>query len=292
MPNEDAWWIQGVLLTPIPGEHSTLPLEGTKLTSRTDSGVHHGQYFTDPPSPLICLGFLINSSILYLSDVRSAFPNHNVPRSTHARPTCSYIPPETWTVLSQQLALPNPTTSLFPSQPQRTLVPLPRLQALIIDCTGLRASKSHYGLPQALELSHRLGARRTYLTDLSHQTSHECWVHFCREFGKGRVAREGLPGSSAGGPGGFPRDHAEGESVGKREFVYEGFDPRAEDFELFTERALEAVEDWMGGVMPKRWVRPLVDGMSLRWVEGERLDWAEERVWDDEYEEEEEEEED
>lgn len=35
--------------------------------------VHHGIYFTSPPTPLISLAFLIDSSILYCSDVSSVF---------------------------------------------------------------------------------------------------------------------------------------------------------------------------------------------------------------------------
>lgn len=86
--------------------------------------------------------------------------------------------------------------------------------------------------------------------------------------------------------------------------VYAGLEDHAtvEDRELWIERALEAVEQWAGGVLPGRWVRPAVDGMVIEWesppeegldeVEtlrgeagrgGERGGWGETRVWDDEY---------
>ncbi|KAM0752994.1 hypothetical protein T439DRAFT_286230 [Meredithblackwellia eburnea MCA 4105] len=253
MPNNDTWWVEGVKITPLP--------------------VHHGIYFTSPPSPLISLGFLINSSVLYLSDV-------------------SFIPPETWDIIAKEVELPHPSTSKFGTSMARCLVPLPRLQALIIDCTGLRLSKSHYGLPQALEFAHRLGARKTYLTDMPHKTSHECWLHFCRVFSEGkRHAHYSLPGqhpslSTAARKQkemDFPIKHSEGDTQPHSKYVYEGFDYHVEDFSLFTERAMEAIEDWCGGILPKRWVRPLADGMTISWTEGEEIDWSRERVWDDEY---------
>lgn len=52
MPDDQDWDICGVTFTPLP--------------------VHHGQWFTTPPRPLIALGFLIDSSVLYMSDVRCA----------------------------------------------------------------------------------------------------------------------------------------------------------------------------------------------------------------------------
>lgn len=51
MPEDQDWQICGVTITPFP--------------------FHHGCYFDRvPPRPLICSAFLIDSSILYASDLR------------------------------------------------------------------------------------------------------------------------------------------------------------------------------------------------------------------------------
>lgn len=197
----------------------------------------------------------------------------------------SFIPPSAWEAIKNEVALPDSVTGDFPPQVARSLVPLPRLLALIIDCTGLRASKSHFGLAQAMELACRLGPVRTYLTDLPHKTSYECWLHCCKVIGKGRRARQALPGVSASAtpPRAVLPTHVEGDKQPHAAYVYEGFDCKAEDYKL-SERALEAVEDWLEGPVRRRWIRPLVDGMSLRWTEGDDIDWEKERIWDDEYE--------
>ncbi|GAA5910604.1 hypothetical protein JCM5296_003818 [Sporobolomyces johnsonii] len=244
MPDDQDWEICGVTITPIP--------------------VHHGHYFNKGPPrpPLICLGFLIDSSMLYISDA-------------------SYIPEDTWNRLAHYVALPT-QTGLFPSSVRH----LPRLQALIIDCTGLRRGPSHFGLPQAIATSRRLGAIRTYLTDLPHRYTHAAWLAFCDAFGRGArhslaATENGLVGRAV--PAWKVRDEFE-QQPGAAD-VYAGLDPRVEDRELFVERALEAVEGWAGGVLPGRWVRPLVDGMTVCCErDDDGNEWARERVWDDEYE--------
>lgn len=49
MPDDQDWVVCGLTITPFP--------------------FHHGQYF-QPARPLICSAFLIDSSVLYVSDVR------------------------------------------------------------------------------------------------------------------------------------------------------------------------------------------------------------------------------
>ncbi|ORY55537.1 beta-lactamase-like protein [Leucosporidium creatinivorum] len=236
-------WIAGIRITPLP--------------------VHHGVYFTSPPSPLISMGFLINSTLMYCSDV-------------------SFIPESTWATIAREVTLPSSTGTYSTSYP-----PLPRLCALIIDSSSLRLSKSHFGLPQALGTARRLGALKTYLTDLPHMTSHECWLHFCEDYGKGREPDKEVPWSSGGGGRRKEvwRKWEEGEQQGPYAHVYGEFDPVDEDFEVFTEKALEAIEEWDGGVLAGRrpWVRPLADGLTISWTEGESVDISEERVWDDLY---------
>ncbi|KAI5475376.1 hypothetical protein MNV49_001480 [Pseudohyphozyma bogoriensis] len=219
-----------------------------------DLRVHHGKYNDAQGGPLICNGFLINSSLLYISDV-------------------SYIPWATWAAIAAECSLPDETGQFHSASST-----LPRIQAAILDCTGLKSGSSHFGFPQAIDTAHRLGAARTYLTDLPHLTSHECWVYTCTAFSQGRTAKEPSPA-----PDGyrFPMLHQEDDKEPPRKLVYEGFDPCFEDYDLFCERALESVERWVGGVLPQRWVRPLCDGMTIRCTSG--VGEREGRVWDDEY---------
>ncbi|GAA6057201.1 hypothetical protein JCM3770_004375, partial [Rhodotorula araucariae] len=156
MPDNEDWEVCGVTITPFP--------------------LHHGVYFTTPPKPLLCLGFLIDSSVLYISDA-------------------SYIPEEQWARLGSKLALPSPSGDCRPPSSRRSL---PRLQAVIIDAGGaLRLSASHFGLPQAVATARRLGAHRTYLTDLGHGVSHECWLAACRAISRGAHSLEAPAAAAA-----------------------------------------------------------------------------------------------
>ncbi|CEQ43159.1 SPOSA6832_05053 [Sporobolomyces salmonicolor] len=237
MPNDQDWEICGVTITPIP----------------VDEG--------PPLSPLICLGFLIDSSMLYISDA-------------------SYIPEDTWNRVARCIALPT-QTGLFPSSVRH----LPRLQALIIDCTGLCRGPSHFGLPQAIATSRRLGAVRTYLTNLPHEHTHRSWLAFCDAFGRGaRHSQAALANGSVGSAVPAWKVRGEFERQPAAAHVYAGLDPHVEDLELFVERTLEAVEEWAGGVLPGRWVRPLVDGMTVCWERDDDVnEWGRGRVWDDDY---------
>lgn len=134
-----------------------------------------------------------------------------------------------------------------------------------------------------MELAHRLGAQKTYLTDIPHATSHECWVHICEQISRGRTAKRGLRGLEDKVTRFIraPKEHPEFDEQRPRDQVYEGLDPRAEDFEAFAQRALEEIETWNGGVLPPKWVRPLADGMTISWTIETDKDDA--KVWDDEY---------
>ncbi|KWU42648.1 hypothetical protein RHOSPDRAFT_5670, partial [Rhodotorula sp. JG-1b] len=100
--------------------------------------VHHGKYFTEPPTPFYCLGFLFDRQLAYLSDV-------------------SYIPPEIY--------------SRDEGDKDK-----PRLKALIVDCLRVEPFASHFGVGQAVETAKRLGAERNYLVGFGHRTSHQLWL--------------------------------------------------------------------------------------------------------------------
>lgn len=195
-------------------------------------------------------------------------------------PLRSFIPESTFDLIAKETLLPLP----FGAYPRQPFPPLPHLQALIIDCAGLALSKSHFGLPQALGTARRLRAERTYLTNMPHLTSYECWRHFCEEYEKGREPKKEVPWTREGGQAPSWRAWAEDEKQSHKS-AYRGFDPVDEDYETFTERALEQLESWDGGKAEGRrpWVRPAVDGMTICWTEDERGGGGDECVWDDLY---------
>ena len=121
--------------------------------------VHHGKYFTEPPTPFYCLGFLFDRQLAYLSDV-------------------SYIPPEIYSRVAHYVRLPSTASSLMVNgngngnanghgcvneDEDEGDKDKPRLKALIVDCLRVEPFASHFGVGQAVETAKRLGADRNYL---------------------------------------------------------------------------------------------------------------------------------
>ena len=178
------------------------------------------------------------------------------------------MPPETWQVLSRELDLPGDRRHLASMTPPTR--GKPRLQTLIIDCVGLASSKSHYGFPAAMAFARRLGPRQTYLTDLPHATSHECWEYACRKWSEGAVVDS--PPSRRIGTGATHARFVRGsEAEPLQHHTYGHFDPHDEDYELFASNAISAAQQLEpGGDSGDRpWVRPLYDGQRL--VRGSRV---------------------
>ncbi|GAA5861162.1 hypothetical protein JCM3774_002212 [Rhodotorula dairenensis] len=256
MPEDQDWIICGLTITPFP--------------------FHHGKYFR-PVRPLICAAFLIDSSVLYVSDV-------------------SYIPEEQWARLAEYCALPS-QNGLFPSAPRgsSTQRRLPRLQAVVIDVGGglTQNPSSHIGLPHAIAISRRLGALRTYLTDFSHGTKHQTWLDWCVRFGRGETSDRGKRAIHHKAVPAW-RTWLEGEKPPPPSSAHYPDNPSPEhttglndDPEIFIRRAFETVEEWAGGVLPGRWVRPAFDGLTIewqRWGDGPNgVDWGSQRIKDDHY---------
>ncbi|GAA5876705.1 hypothetical protein JCM1840_000767 [Sporobolomyces johnsonii] len=232
--------------------------------------VHHGKFFTTPPQPYFCMGFLFDARILYLSDVSS-------------------IPEEVWSQLSDELDLPRSSPSLTNGIEHLALPASksnkPRLQALVVDCLRIEPFTSHFGLGQAVQTATRLGANKTYLIGFGHRTSHAAWLHATRLFSSGaRSTHPRLPRSApsnAPAPPGIPQWE-----------MYNGHpDPTREDVDVFAQRALQGIASWVeeeegeaGGKPDDEgtrargevvWVRPAVDGMTIS--------VGQDAVWDDEY---------
>ncbi|GAA5919494.1 hypothetical protein JCM6882_008653 [Rhodosporidiobolus microsporus] len=240
--------------------------------------VHHGKFFTTPPSPYFCLGFLFARQILYLSDV-------------------SYIPQDVWTTLSRYLALPAypPTSSISttngaeaPGDAGEPEGKKGRVKVLVIDCLRLEPFTSHFGLGQAVATARRVGAEKNYLIGFGHRTSNALWTAGCRALSSGR--RSTLPSSP----------NAPIPSFAHQYEAYSGsLDPLTEDEGVWVEKALQVVESWAAGAAvdeggragvelngeeeervwrewERVWVRPAVDGMTISLRKGKG-------VTDDEY---------
>lgn len=120
--------------------------------------MHHGKFFTEPPTPFYCLGFLFDRQLAYLSDV-------------------SFIPPEIYARIADYVALParrrasgrkaltNGTHGSAPQEEEEEgrEEEKPRLKALVVDCLRVEPFASHFGMGQAVETARKLGADRTYL---------------------------------------------------------------------------------------------------------------------------------
>lgn len=199
----------------------------------------------------------------------------------------SFIPESTWARLSDRLSLPSPAGYYSNKS-------LPRLGALVIDVCGLRSGPSHFGLPQAIETSRRLGARKTYFTDIGHLHSHEAYLAFSLAFERHATSsaigietnnRAVVKHEALGSGTPLWRIRTGHERRPAFEHVYEAIDFRVDDLELWAERGLEAVEEWAGGAGPGSWTRPAADGMTVSWEQHRpETAWSSERVWDDEYE--------
>ncbi|GAA5875828.1 hypothetical protein JCM8547_005325 [Rhodosporidiobolus lusitaniae] len=220
--------------------------------------VHHGKFFTTPPSPYFCLGFLLNRQICWLSDV-------------------SHIPPAVWSTLFRYLLLPNEEGE---GEKKGEGEGKKRLEALVVDCLRLETFTSHFGLGQAVSAARRMGAERNYLVGFGHRTSHALWTHAC--------ALLSLPSSSLAplSPSTYPISPSLPTPLPPPEnpwaFYSSHPDPTKEDKEEFGRRARQVVESWevaasveegrRGGKAWEEgeregregvWVRPTVDGIRI-----------------------------
>lgn len=143
-------------LSPVRPLPLSSPLK-THTHTRPDPSraVHHGKFFTTPPEPYYCLGFLFDGQLAYVSDV-------------------SHIPDECWDVIARHVRL-NPLRKELDAVRvngngngrEEDEGEKPRLKALVIDCLRVEPFTSHFGIGQAVHAAQRFGAERTYLVSPS-----------------------------------------------------------------------------------------------------------------------------
>ncbi|BGP58566.1 hypothetical protein JCM8202_002328 [Rhodotorula sphaerocarpa] len=234
--------------------------------------VHHGKFFTEPPTPFYCLGFLFDRQLAYLSDV-------------------SFIPPEIYARIADYVALPAHrgasgrkalTNGTHGSAPQEEEEEgrgeeKPRLKALVVDCLRVEPFASHFGMGQAVETARKLGADRTYLLGFGHRTSHELWLALTRALSLPSTSPSlpslpsHLPISSTTPVPRPPQD--------RNYLLYSGHpSPTEEDEDEFVLHARWSTECWLAAARAAEttteeerrvleeeavWIRPAVDGMTV-----------------------------
>jgi len=191
--------------------------------------VHHGVYFTRPtdtpsssrsatptvkarlePEPLICLGFMFDESIVYMSDV-SEIPERTWDRllrresRSKSKTPASDASSRSRTVVNGSSTLSistrasSSTTTSSTSAPASPSVPA-HLPILIIDALWpLRSHPSHVSLIQALTPVLRLRPSMTYLIGSTHPTTHYMWEEICLSFRELDGRREHPDGEVARG---------------------------------------------------------------------------------------------
>ncbi|GAA5947594.1 hypothetical protein JCM3765_000991 [Sporobolomyces pararoseus] len=202
--------------------------------------VEHGKFFTTPPKPFMCSGFLFNRQICYLSDV-SAVPN------------------SVYRLISQYVDLPSSPSVTGVSEnglEKNEDNQKPKLQVLIVDCLRLEEFTSHYGLGKAVETIRKLGAQKNYLIGFGHRTSHQAWLEACKLLS--------TPGSTSG----FGTLQEDTPTFND---LYNGHpDALKEDPVVLSKRALQIIENWekeRGAKWTEEerpWLRPSCDGMTIK----------------------------
>ncbi|KIP06930.1 hypothetical protein PHLGIDRAFT_90261 [Phlebiopsis gigantea 11061_1 CR5-6] len=105
--------------------------------------------------PYFCLGFIIQNTITYLSDV-------------------SHIPEDIWSLFGRA-----------GNEAQDAVAVVPPV--FILDCLRLEPHTSHLGVAEAVAVARRMGAKRTYLTGFGHEVSHEEYVTVTETLEGGKV---------------------------------------------------------------------------------------------------------
>ncbi|BEI82520.1 hypothetical protein CcaverHIS002_0303880 [Cutaneotrichosporon cavernicola] len=135
--------VEGITVAPLPVHHGSYfsaapPAEPSKPGTPINDVGHHGPKPTASKEPFICLGFVFDSRLVYLSDLNS-------------------VPDKTWDLINA--AVPNKADSV-----------------LIMDTLWpWRPHPSHVSFPQAMDITLGIKPKATYLLGMTHPTTHYIW---------------------------------------------------------------------------------------------------------------------
>ncbi|WVR03993.1 hypothetical protein IAU60_000992 [Kwoniella sp. DSM 27419] len=146
--DHDEFDVEGVNVKTLPVHHGIYFHTVEKPTSK-DSAVRQARI---EPEPLICLGFMFDNSVVYISDVSS-------------------IPDKTWDTMLKGRSVSSGSTVSNGST---------RLPVFIVDALWpTRPHNSHFSFRQALEASMQVKAAYTYVVGSTHPTTHFMWEELC-----------------------------------------------------------------------------------------------------------------
>ncbi|TRM66020.1 beta-lactamase-like protein [Schizophyllum amplum] len=240
--------------------------------------VHHGRVFSKPPDPMPTPGPTHPSTPINLSkspehaqsdsNAEATVLSHTLDFATaaHSSGERTIIQPQPLKLAnassSERTVLPLPSTepnitpylcfgflvhgalayisdtNFIPPSAWAVLDKHPGLPLAVLDTLYLQEFTSHFGIKSAMDAATRLGPRRTYLTGMGHEVSHEEYETLCE------VA------SGQRGANGEVRDEKAGL--------------RSKAREELTEKELEGIDLALGalnGATP--WVRPGHDGLRV-----------------------------
>lgn len=136
-----------------------------------------------------------------------------------------------------------------------------------------QAHSSHYSFPQAVSAARRVGARRTYFTQIYHNDSHSQLIRVCERLQLGIHATNPRPIEHAGGDEARYEGNAFAASLARsgltrEELLMHGLSKLKKidrsDNEAVAELVVQEVEQWQGGPRQPVWIRPAYDGLRVK----------------------------
>jgi len=103
--------------------------------------------------PYKCMGFIINSTLLYMADV-------------------SNIPEEEWKIILH----PTTETAKETGAAANGSVRENQFSMLVLDVLKPQEHTSHFGIKKAVDAARKINATRTYMLGFTHDLNHEEWV--------------------------------------------------------------------------------------------------------------------
>ncbi|WVQ79051.1 hypothetical protein IAT38_001144 [Cryptococcus sp. DSM 104549] len=192
--NEDDFEVEGINVKVLPVHHGiyfhSVPAPPVATSQSAPAELPPKKL---EPEPLICLGFMFDDQIAYISDA-SSIPERTWDRmlsrggkSTKSKtilPTPDDSPPRGGDDTSRGLPSPKSISDITALSLSDPTAPSSRpdltLPILVVDALWpLQPHASHFSLAQALTTALRLRAANTYLIDSTHPTSHFMWEEIC-----------------------------------------------------------------------------------------------------------------
>lgn len=196
-------------------------------------------------APNICLGFLFNRGIAYISD-------------------SNLIPESTLEILDRKSS-----ALLLESMTQVAKGAKPAV--FVTETLRLQTHPSHFGFAQAVQTARRVDAKMTFFTQIADTFSHSQWTTICKAVQDGQTAKHPKALRFEGGNAA----HFQGDAFGaalmtsgmtKDQLLFSSIEKvkGVQSDEDLVELALREIEEWEGGPKKSIWIRPAFDGLAIK----------------------------